>query len=164
MTPWVDFETLFFFFLVDVMKHSSWKPNLTGFFFWLLPVNLCPPEEPLASLTLTPNSRQVYTGQRFTLGCPQARANSSGWMLRRFSPGRRVRKRVLRTDACSPLGGAVGADASDTCTFTAASENAGLYWCEGADGRSNAIHITVSSESPDNQLCWDETLGENTHF
>lgn len=98
-------------------------------------------------LTLIPNSRQVHTGQRFTLRCPQP--DSSGWMLRHFSPGRRVRKRILHTDWCSPLGGAVGADVSDTCTFTAANENTGLYWCEGAEGRSNAIYITVSCESFD---------------
>eukprot|EP00066_Takifugu_rubripes_P023599 XP_011612865.1 PREDICTED: Fc receptor-like protein 1 [Takifugu rubripes] len=123
---------------------ERWRSN-TSLVLLSQPTVFTVSEEPLASVTLTPNSRQVYTGQRFTLRCPQARANSSGWMLRRFSPGRRVRKRVLRTDACSPLGGAVGTDVSDTCTFTAASENAGLYWCEGAEGRSNAVHIMVSN-------------------
>lgn len=97
----------------------------------------------MASLSLTPNNRQVHAGQRFTLRCPR----SSGWILWHFSPGHRVRRRILRTDWCSPLGGAVGADVSDACTFTAASENTGLYWCEGAEGRSNAVYITVSCES-----------------
>uniref|UniRef100_A0A3Q3VZF0 Ig-like domain-containing protein n=1 Tax=Mola mola TaxID=94237 RepID=A0A3Q3VZF0_MOLML len=99
---------------------------------------------PLHSLTLTPSNRQVFRGQRFTVRCPVSQSNSPGWMLRQFSPGRRVRKRVLHTDWCSPLGGAASADNSDTCVFTAARGHSGLYWCEGAEGRSNAVNITVS--------------------
>lgn len=116
----------------------------------LIFVDLCPPEQPPGFLTLTPNSRQVWAGQPFTLRCPQAQALSPGWMLRHFCPGRRVRKRVLHTDRCSPRGGAA---VSDTCTFTAASENSGLYWCEGAEGRSNAVYVTVSSESFELKPC-----------
>lgn len=110
-------------------------------------VHLSPPELPLHSLTLTPSTRQVFRGERFTVRCPVSQTNSSGWMLRKFSPGRRVRKRVLYTDWCSPLGGAVSADKSDTCVFTAVSGHSGIYWCEGAEGRSNAVNITVSCES-----------------
>lgn len=120
-------------------------------FVWLTSFySLCPPlssELPLHSLTLTPSTRQVFRGERFTVRCPVSQTNSSGWMLRQFSPGRRVRKRVLHTDRCSPLGGAASTNKSDTCTFAAGSENSGLYWCEGAEGRSNAVNITVSCES-----------------
>lgn len=117
------------------------------FLLLLLCVPLSPPGLPLSLLTLTPSTRQFFRGEHFTVQCPASQANSSGWMLRQFSPGRRVRKRVLHTDRCSPLGGAVSADKSDTCTFTAVSGTSGLYWCEGAEGRSNAVNITVSCES-----------------
>ncbi|XP_054459007.1 uncharacterized protein LOC129094773 [Anoplopoma fimbria] len=39
---------------------------------------------------------------------------------------------------------AVAADQSDTCEFTAVSGSSGLYWCEGTEGRSNAVNVTVS--------------------
>ena len=71
--------------------------------------------------------------------CPVSQTNSSGWTLRHFPPDR-----VSYTDRCSPLRGAVSAD---KCVFTAVSGNSGLYWCEGAEGRSNAVNITVSCES-----------------
>lgn len=110
-------------------------------------VHLPPPERPPPSLTLTPSSRQFFRGEHFSVQCPVPQTNSSGWMLRQFFPGRRVRKRVLNSDRCSPLGGAVSKDKSDTCSFTAGSGNSGLYWCEDAEGRSNAVYITVSCES-----------------
>lgn len=108
-------------------------------------VHLCPSELPPSSLlTLTPSTRLIFRRERFTVQCPVSQSNSSRWMLRRFPPGHGVRNRVLYTDWCSLLGGAVSAD---TCVFTAASGNSGLYWCEGAEGRSNAVNITVSCES-----------------
>ncbi|KAM3619699.1 uncharacterized protein V6R79_012222 [Siganus canaliculatus] len=108
------------------------------------PVTLSVSELTPPSLTLTPSTRQVFRGDRFTIQCPVSQTNSSGWMLRMFTPGRRVRKRVLNTDQCSPLGGAVGTEKSDTCVFVGNSGNSGLYWCEGAEGRSNAVNLTVS--------------------
>lgn len=118
--------------------------NTTSVVLHSQPATLSVSELPPPSLTLTPSIRQLFRGERFSVQCPTSQTNSSGWMLRLFSPGRRVRKRILYTDMCSPLGGAVGADTSDTCVFTAGSGSSGLYWCEGAEGRSNAVNITVS--------------------
>lgn len=128
---------------------TVWKSFISD---WLVTFSsstpfVSPPELPPPSLTLTPSTRQLFRGERFAVRCPASQTNSSGWMLRLFSPGRRVRKRVLHTDRCSPLGGAVSADRLDSCVFTAVSGNSGLYWCEGAEGRSNAVNITVSCES-----------------
>lgn len=119
-------------------------------FIWLTFYSLCPPlssEPPLHSLTLTPSTRQVFREERFTVRCLVSQTNSSGWMLRQFSPRRGVKKRVLPTERCPPLGGAARTNKSDMCMFTAGRENSGLYWCEGAEGRSNAVNITVSCES-----------------
>ncbi|KAM8745112.1 sialoadhesin-like [Acanthopagrus schlegelii] len=108
------------------------------------PATLSVSERPPPSLTLTPSSRQFFRGEQFSVQCPVSQTNSSGWMLRQYSPGRRVRKRVLHNGRCSPLGGAVSKDKSDTCWFTAGSGTSGLYWCEDAKDRSNAVNITVS--------------------
>lgn len=110
-------------------------------------IDFSPPELPPSALTLTPNTRQLFRGERFTVQCPESRTNSSGWMLKHFPSSRRDRKRVLHPDQCSPLGGAVSEDNPDACAFTAVSANGGLYWCQGAEGRSNSVNITVSCES-----------------
>ncbi|XP_070764974.1 Fc receptor-like protein 6 [Enoplosus armatus] len=104
-------------------------------------------ELPPPLLTLTPSTRQLFRGEHFTVQCPTSRTTSSAWMLRQFSPGHGVRNNVFYTDRCSPLGGAVSAEKPDACVFTAASETSGLYWCEGAEGRSNAVNITVSYDA-----------------
>lgn len=104
-----------------------------------------PPELPPSALTLSPNTRQLFRGERFTVQCPVSETNSSGWTLKHFSSSRRHRKTVLYPDQCSPLGGAVNADNPDACVFTA--EHGGLYWCQGPEGRSNSVNITVSCES-----------------
>ncbi|KAG8003444.1 GTPase IMAP family member 4 [Nibea albiflora] len=109
------------------------------------PVELSVLELPPSALTLTPNSRQLFNRERFTVQCPESQTNSSGWTLKHFSSSRRDRKRDLYPDQCSPLGGAVSADNPDACAFTASSTNGGLYWCQGAEGRSNSVNITVSS-------------------
>ncbi|KAE8294531.1 Polymeric immunoglobulin receptor [Larimichthys crocea] len=106
------------------------------------PVELSVLELPPSALTLTPNTRQLFRGERFTVQCPESRTNSSGWMLKHFPSSRRDRKRVLHPDQCSPLGGAVSEDNPDACAFTAVSANGGLYWCQGPEGRSNSVNIT----------------------
>ncbi|XP_044216868.1 Fc receptor-like protein 6 [Thunnus albacares] len=108
------------------------------------PAKLNVSELPPPSLTLTPSTQQIFRGERFTVQCPVSQTNSSGWMLKRFPEGHRARTGDFNTDRCSPLGGAVSADKSDACVFTADSGTSGLYWCEGAEGRSNAVNITVS--------------------
>ncbi|XP_051233834.1 uncharacterized protein LOC127350852 isoform X2 [Dicentrarchus labrax] len=123
---------------------ERWEGNTTSVLLLSQPATLSVSELSPPSLILTPSTRQIFGGENFTVQCPVSQTNSSGWMLRQFSPGRRVRKRVLHIDHCSPLGGAVSTDKSDRCAFTAVSGNSGLYWCEGAEGRSNAVNITVS--------------------
>lgn len=99
-----------------------------------------------ASLTVTPSSRQMFRGDRFSVHCSGSHSNSS-WTLRRFSLGQTDRSRAFHTDRCSALGGGVGTDRPHTCVFTAGRETGGLYWCEGAEGRSNAVSISVSDGS-----------------
>uniref|UniRef100_A0AAQ5Y1T7 Ig-like domain-containing protein n=1 Tax=Amphiprion ocellaris TaxID=80972 RepID=A0AAQ5Y1T7_AMPOC len=99
---------------------------------------------PPPSLTLTPSTRQIFRGEHFTLQCPSSQTNPTGWKLRRFPPGPTMRTRVFQSDQCSPLGGAVIANKPDSCVFTAATGNNGLYWCEDSKGRSSAVNITVS--------------------
>ncbi|KAK9514596.1 hypothetical protein VZT92_026626 [Zoarces viviparus] len=125
---------------------KRWESNTSSVELLSQPAVLSVSELPPPSLlTLTPSSRQLFRGERFTVRCP------SGWMLRQWSDEQRaVRKSggVLVTDRCSPLGGAVAADKSDACTFTAAGGSSGLYWCEGPEGpegRSNAVNLTVSN-------------------
>ncbi|XP_069006760.1 Fc receptor-like protein 3 [Embiotoca jacksoni] len=96
------------------------------------------------SLTLTPSTRHIPRGERLTVQCPTAQTNSTGWRLRHFPPGHSDRTTALQSERCSPPGGAVSANKSDWCVFKAAGGNSGLYWCEGGEGRSSAVHITVS--------------------
>ncbi|XP_059196336.1 Fc receptor-like protein 6 [Centropristis striata] len=122
---------------------KPWESN-TSVVLISQPVALSVSELPPPSLlTLTPSTRQIFRGERFTVQCPVSQTNSSGWMLRQFPQGRGVR-RVFDTGGCSPLGGSVSADESNKCVFTAYSGKSGLYWCAGTEGRSNAINITVS--------------------
>lgn len=121
---------------------KQWESNSTSVVLDSQPVVLTVSELPPPSLTLTPSTRQFLEGDNFSVQCPVSQTNSSGWRLSHFSPGRGV-SRV--TDRCSPLGGAVSVGKPVTCEFMAISRNSsGLYWCEGAEGRSNAVNITVS--------------------
>ncbi|AWP11236.1 Hypothetical protein SMAX5B_017595 [Scophthalmus maximus] len=106
-------------------------------------MNLCPAELPPPSLSLTPNTGQMLRGEHFTVQCPASESDSSAWKLLHFPPGR-TEGATHYTSHFSPPGGRVIAEAF---AFVAASENSGLYWCEGAEGRSNAVNITVSCES-----------------
>nr|XP_046248648.1 uncharacterized protein LOC124061129 isoform X2 [Scatophagus argus] len=123
---------------------ERWEANTTSVVLLSQPAALSVSELPPPSLTLTPSTRQVLSGERFTVQCPVSQSNSTGWRLKQFPLGRKVEKGVLDTDWCSPLGGAVSTNNSDTCAFIAVSGSSGLYWCEGAEGRSNAVNITVS--------------------
>ncbi|MEQ2248797.1 hypothetical protein ILYODFUR_022733 [Ilyodon furcidens] len=96
------------------------------------------------SLTLTPSSRQVFSGERFTVQCPASQNNSTGWKLRHFFPGKSDRTKFHQRQKCLPPGGAVGANESGKCVLIADQENSGLYWCEGGGGRSSSVNITVS--------------------
>lgn len=103
------------------------------------PLELTPP-----SITLTPSSRQVFSGECFTVHCSATQNNSTGWKLRHFSPGKSLR--INQGKRFSTAGGAVGAKDSEKCVFRADQESSGLYWCEGGRGRSSSVNITVSCE------------------
>uniref|UniRef100_A0AAQ4PED6 Ig-like domain-containing protein n=1 Tax=Gasterosteus aculeatus aculeatus TaxID=481459 RepID=A0AAQ4PED6_GASAC len=84
---------------------------------------------------LTPSSRQLFRGEVFTVRCPPA------WKLK-TKGSKEEEERTLTTSPRSPAGGAVAAD--DPGERVLAAAGGGLYWCEGAGGRSDAVHIAVS--------------------
>lgn len=94
------------------------------------------------SIALTPSSRQVFSGECFTVHCPATQNNSKGLKLRHFSPGKSFR--IKQRKRFSTAGGAVGAKDSEKCLFRADQESSGLYWCEGGRDRSISVNITVS--------------------
>lgn len=101
-------------------------------------------EFPLSSLHLTPSSRTVFKGERFTVECPPPQPDATGWRLKHAALGHTEGATVNETEQCSPHGGAARAGKSDMCSFEAASGNSGLYWCENTEGRSRAVSVTVS--------------------
>ncbi|XP_056233983.1 uncharacterized protein LOC130170568 [Seriola aureovittata] len=119
------------------------RKNKTMFVVNARPLELNVTELLPPSLSLTPNSRQMLGGERFTVQCPALETNSSGWKLMHFSPDRAVGTRVINVHS-SPPGGGVSGNKSEAFAFIASSRNSGLYWCENAEGRSNAVNITVS--------------------
>ncbi|XP_040896486.1 limbic system-associated membrane protein-like [Toxotes jaculatrix] len=107
------------------------------------PVALSVSELVPPSLSLTPNTRQMLTGENFTVQCPTSETNSSGWKLKHFSSDRTDRTKAVRGHN-SPPGGGVNTDKSEALVFNATREDSGLYWCEHTEGRSSAVSITVS--------------------
>ncbi|KAM9762518.1 sialoadhesin-like isoform 1-T1 [Menidia menidia] len=107
------------------------------------PVVLSVSALPPPSLTLTPSSRLFFPGERFALQCPASQTTSTGWRLRHASPRRLRRPAAGDPQLCSALGGSA-LSRPDGCVLTAAGETSGLYWCEDAGGRSNAVSISVS--------------------
>lgn len=118
-----------------------------------LSIHLSHPELPPPSLTLTPNTRQMFRGEHFTVQCPKT--NSSGWILKYLPQGRGVKTKDFPADMCSPRWG------PSMCIFTASNKSSGLYWCVGAEGRSNAVYIIANCEfCIIMQLKTPEKLGE----
>ncbi|RVE73802.1 hypothetical protein OJAV_G00034840 [Oryzias javanicus] len=95
-------------------------------------------EEAPPSLTLTPNTRQIFKGENLSVLCP---TSPTGWELKHLPPVHPNSTTVHPRTPCSPPGGAVCSEKSGVWLLTASS---GLYWCEGAGGRSNAVNITVN--------------------
>ncbi|XP_058494933.1 Fc receptor-like protein 5 isoform X2 [Solea solea] len=118
------------------------QENKTVLFVDVRPVTLSVSERPPSSLSLTPNTRQMLRGEQFTIQCPASETYSSIWKLLHFSPDRSAGTTVVAVQHSLP-GGGVPADKS-VFVFIAATWNSGLYWCEGPEGRSNAVNITVS--------------------
>ncbi|XP_039985229.1 uncharacterized protein LOC120791114 isoform X2 [Xiphias gladius] len=119
------------------------RENKTVFVVKAQPFALSVSELHPPSLSLTPNTRQMLRGERFTVRCPAFETYSPGWKLVHFSPDRTMRTTVFSVHY-SPPGGGVSADNSEAFVFIAASGKSGLYWCEGAGGRSNAVNITMA--------------------
>ncbi|XP_053299407.1 uncharacterized protein LOC128458553 [Pleuronectes platessa] len=110
------------------------------FFFSL---STCVLELPPPLLSLTPDTRQMFSGECFTLQCLTSQTNSSGWKVVHFSPDLKAGTSNL-TVHYSPPGGSMSPYKSEAFVFTATSGTSGVYWCEGTRGRSNAVNITVS--------------------
>lgn len=107
-------------------------------------VHLTVSESPPSSLRLTPNTRMIFRGERFTVECPPPQTNSTGGTLKRFSLDQTEGATVSERGQGSPHQSAAMAGRSHMSSFVAASGNSGLYWCESSEGRSSAVNITVS--------------------
>lgn len=103
-----------------------------------LSIQLSSPEQPPATLALTPRTRQLLKGEHFKLYCPESKNTSLGLRLKNLPQGERMKTNDFPTGMCGKTEG---------CVFTASKKRSGLYWCVGAEGRSNAVNITVSCES-----------------
>ncbi|XP_053287343.1 uncharacterized protein LOC128448627 isoform X2 [Pleuronectes platessa] len=119
------------------------RENRTEFELKARLVSLGVSELPPPSLSLTPDTRQMFSGECFTLQCLTSQTNSSGWKLVHFSPDLKAGTSNL-TVHYSPPGGSMSPYKSEAFVLTAASGTSGVYWCEGARGPSNAVNITVS--------------------
>ncbi|XP_049588267.1 limbic system-associated membrane protein isoform X2 [Syngnathus scovelli] len=109
------------------------------------PVSLSVSELPPPSLTLTPSSRHMFAGENFTLHCPETLTNSTAWVLRQTPTSHFRRTADSKTRACFSPGSVVNPGRSSTCLVSMTKGQSGLYWCEGAEGRSNAVHVTVTA-------------------
>ncbi|KAF3691181.1 Fc receptor-like A Fc receptor -like protein expressed in B-cells [Channa argus] len=123
----------------------------------------------LPSLSVTPSTREMLSGENFTIHCPTHETHSADWKLVHFSPDRTEiyiynssssdgiinmpTEHVTQSD--EGIYSQTVATPSNTVqysplrgalsfAFTAASRTSGLYWCVNAGGRSNAVIITVS--------------------
>ncbi|KAM8874728.1 Fc receptor-like protein 2 isoform 1-T1 [Spinachia spinachia] len=79
---------------------------------------------------LTPSSRQLFRGEVFTVRCPP------GWRPK-TKRSNEEEGRVVAADQGSPPGGVVAAD--DPAKWAMTAVGGGLYWCEGAGGRSDVV-------------------------
>ncbi|KAF6733116.1 Peroxidasin-like [Oryzias melastigma] len=98
-------------------------------------------EEAPPSLTLTPNTRHIFKGENLSVQCP---TSPTGWELKHLPAVHPNSTTVNQRTPCPPPGGAVCTEKSGVWLLTASSGSSGLYWCEGAGGRSNAVNITVT--------------------
>ncbi|XP_053199243.1 low affinity immunoglobulin gamma Fc region receptor II-like [Scomber japonicus] len=89
----------------------------------------------LASLTVSPNSSQMFKRQSVSLSCEED-DSSAGWKLRRNTT----------TGTRKECGDGWGRSAGSSCKISvAAPSDSGVYWCESRDGAtSNSINITVT--------------------
>ncbi|KAJ7992928.1 hypothetical protein DPEC_G00267160 [Dallia pectoralis] len=109
------------------------------------PVHLTVSEWMPPSLSVTPNSRQHFQGNRISFQCPavsennSTERNSTAWTLQKLTNSD-------ARPACQTQEGAVYDKVPGTCSFTSPnSGNSGLYWCQCGERRSNSVTISVSS-------------------
>ncbi|XP_048866061.1 high affinity immunoglobulin gamma Fc receptor I-like isoform X2 [Brienomyrus brachyistius] len=96
---------------------------------------------PPGTLTVSPDSRRHFRGDRLSLHCRFSCSNTTAWTLKHLNEQARVET------GCCP-GGSMSKWGQQTCDFPSLNSwNAGLYWCESGGQRTNAIDITVD-ESP----------------
>lgn len=135
------------YFITAVTREDAGNYRCKAAHAYSQPAELIVSELTPPSLTLTPSTRFIFRGERFTVQCPSSQTKSKDWNLRHYSPGRAQRTTDVQRDQCLPLEGAKVTSKSDVCVFNATSGNSGLYWCEGPEGRSNAVRISVSYDN-----------------
>ncbi|XP_032364013.1 low affinity immunoglobulin gamma Fc region receptor II [Etheostoma spectabile] len=92
----------------------------------------CPSNQ--VSLTVSPNSSQVFQGQSVSLSCEED-DSSAGWTLRR----------ITEKDIRTQCGDGWGRPAGSSCNISYMLPwDGGVYWCESREGAtSTSISITV---------------------
>ncbi|XP_029356810.1 uncharacterized protein LOC115042606 [Echeneis naucrates] len=116
------------------------QENKTAFVVKSQPVTLNVSDLSPPSLSLTPNTRQMLKGEHFTVQCPAPDTYSSHWKLKHFSPDHAAGSRATKNPKeCGVR--------SNNSVFIACSGSSGLYWCEGTEGRTTAVNITVSYDN-----------------
>ncbi|MEQ2176188.1 hypothetical protein GOODEAATRI_025512, partial [Goodea atripinnis] len=106
--------------------------------------SLSPDVSKPASLTVSPDSAQVFEYKSFSLSCNTS--GSQGWTVKRNSTDGKT---------ISSCGGNWGKSTSSGCTIsTAKKSDSAIYWCESpSKQRSNTVQITVYGRSDNwNQL------------
>ncbi|XP_047241779.1 Fc receptor-like protein 5 isoform X1 [Girardinichthys multiradiatus] len=126
--------------LHDVSRSSEggYKCNISGKTSptsWLLIKDVSKP----ASLTVSPDSAQVFEYKSFSLSCNTS--GSQGWTVKRNSTDGKM---------ISRCGGNWGKNTSSGCTIsTAKKSDSATYWCESpSKQRSNTVQITVYADTP----------------
>ncbi|XP_071403175.1 low affinity immunoglobulin gamma Fc region receptor III-A-like isoform X2 [Centroberyx affinis] len=98
----------------------------------------CRPTEATVSLSVRPNSRQVFDDEFISLSCKEEQS-SAGWTVKRRRSGEKT------TEECGGEGG-FGSFDSSSCKIDSDPVDSGVYWCETGEGeRSDEVHITVSA-------------------
>ncbi|KAA8578069.1 hypothetical protein FQN60_016068 [Etheostoma spectabile] len=91
------------------------------------------------SLTLSPNSSQIFEDQSVSLSCEED-DSSAGWTLRRNTTGRKM----------TQCGGGWGRPAGSSCTIgLTVPWDSGVYWCESREGATkNDLPVSVVTAPP----------------
>ncbi|XP_024866934.1 uncharacterized protein LOC108249154 [Kryptolebias marmoratus] len=89
-----------------------------------------------ASLDISPNLQQFFSGQSVSLSCPED-GQETGRSIRRSRGG--------RVEECGAAASGFGVLYGSTCVLDLLSSYTGLYWCETHSGRrSEQVNLTVT--------------------